>query len=82
MENLLRQLERQEGLMSHIQKALGEYLEGQRQVTLASISSAQVPTLKTPFDITLLGYGGLANLVSSIFRTMAVSSCGFRSWFV
>eukprot|EP00752_Nemacystus_decipiens_P018097 g16229.t1 len=31
MENLLRQLERQEGLMSHIQKALGEYLEGQRQ---------------------------------------------------
>lgn len=37
MENLLRQLERQEGLMSHIQKALGEYLEGQRQVT-ASIS--------------------------------------------
>ena len=33
MENLLRQLERQEGLMSHIQKALGEYLEGQRQVT-------------------------------------------------
>lgn len=31
-ENLLRQLERQEGLMSHIQKALGEYLEGQRQV--------------------------------------------------
>lgn len=34
MENLLRQLERQEGLMSHIQKALGEYLEGQRQVTV------------------------------------------------
>lgn len=41
MENLLRQLERQEGLMSHIQKALGEYLEGQRQVTLTSISYAQ-----------------------------------------
>ncbi len=35
MENLLRQLERQEGLMSHIQKALGEYLEGQRQVTVS-----------------------------------------------
>lgn len=34
MENLVRQLERQDGLMSHIQKALGEYLEGQRQVTL------------------------------------------------
>ena len=41
MENLLRQLERQEGLMSHIQKALGEYLEGQRQVTLTSILCAQ-----------------------------------------
>lgn len=32
MENLVRQLERQEGLMSHIQKSLIEYLEGQRQV--------------------------------------------------
>lgn len=39
MENLLRQLERQEGLMSHIQKALGEYLEGQRQVTPSCLFS-------------------------------------------
>lgn len=39
MENLLRQLERQEGLMSHIQKALGEYLEGQRQVTVSFFHS-------------------------------------------
>ncbi|CAM9128550.1 unnamed protein product [Discosporangium mesarthrocarpum] len=31
MENLQRQLERQFGLMEHIQKALGDYLEGQRQ---------------------------------------------------
>lgn len=37
MDNLLRQLERQEGLMSHIQKALGEYLEGQRQVTVFKV---------------------------------------------
>lgn len=30
IENLLRQLERQEGMMSKIQKALGEYLRRQR----------------------------------------------------
>lgn len=44
MENLQRQLERQEGLMSHIQKALGEYLEGQRQVNLSRYRDSQVPS--------------------------------------